>query len=100
MKQYQLTSEEHDLLRSYEAGDVRSVRNAKQAVARYRRYAAATLKKPRPINIRMSDRDLARIKALAAQRGVPYQTFISALIHEHSGARAPKMQGRQPTKSA
>ena len=60
------------------------------AIQRYRAYAAASMQKPRSINIRVADRDLARMKALAAEQGVPYQTLISALIHRHSQQRTPK----------
>ncbi len=48
-------------------------------------FAAAaenTLRKDRRINIRLSDHDLAGIQRKAAERGIPYQSLISALIHQ------------------
>lgn len=90
-KQLVLEPEEQEILTAFESGRLRSVPNAQQLIRQYRSYAAASLQKPRSINIRLGDRDLARIKALAAEQGVPYQTLISALIHQHAERRAPRV---------
>lgn len=90
---------ERDILRAYEAGEFRPIPDMKTAVERYRQYATSTVRKPRSINIRIGDRDLQRIKALAAEQGVPYQTLISALIHQHSEKR-PVRSPRTARKSA
>lgn len=84
MKYYELDKNERKLVKDFEAGAFRSVKNARNAEARYKQYARQTMNKARNINIRLSDRDLQKIKALAAQKGLPYQTFISSLLHQHS----------------
>ena len=35
------------------------------------------------ISLRVSKRDLVRLKSRALQEGVPYQTLINALIHRY-----------------
>jgi predicted DNA binding CopG/RHH family protein len=45
--------------------------------------ALAIAKKNRSINIRISEYDLARVKERSLQEGLPYQTFISSVIHRY-----------------
>jgi predicted DNA binding CopG/RHH family protein len=42
-----------------------------------------TFKKDKRINIRLSSHDLIGIQRKAAQKGIPYQAFISGLIHQY-----------------
>lgn len=79
---------EQAVLKAYEAGEFRRVRAVRQEKERYRTLATWTLSKPRSINIRIAERDLRRLKTLAAEHGMPYQTFISALLHQHSKRRS------------
>jgi len=87
MKYFELDKSEKKLLKEFEAGNFRVVKNAKKEVVRYRQYAKNTLNKTRNINIRLSEGDLQKIKALAVKRGLPYQTLISSLLHQYSHSR-------------
>ena len=49
---------------------------------RYEAYARYSLNKQRRINIRMTERDLKKIRAKAIEEGIPYQSLISMLIHK------------------
>ncbi len=40
------------------------------------------LNKTKPITLRVKQSDLIRIKAKAARNGLPYQTMLSALLHD------------------
>lgn len=84
MKYFELDQNEQRVLKDFETGRLRRVRNMKRESLRYRQFARATLNKTRNINIRVSDRDLQKIRALAVARGLPYQTLISALLHQYS----------------
>ncbi len=42
-----------------------------------------TFKKDKRINIRLSNHDLIGIQRKAARKGIPYQSFISGLIHQY-----------------
>jgi len=50
----------------------------------YEEYAHYSLNKQKRINIRMTERDLKKIQAKAVEEGVPYQFFISMLIHKYN----------------
>jgi len=49
-----------------------------EAVARY------SLNKQMRINIRMTERDLKKIRAKAIEEGIPYQSLITMLIHKYN----------------
>ena len=50
----------------------------------YEEYARSSLNKQRRINIRMSERDLKKIRAKAIEEGIPYQSLITMLIHKYN----------------
>ena len=81
MKYFELDKEEKELLREFEAGEWKSVKNFAKAKKLYEKYARNTLNKTRNINIRLSERDLQKLKAKAAREGIPYQTLAASLIH-------------------
>ena len=84
MRHYRLDKEERQILRDVEAGKFKSVPKVKQEIARYQAYAKAALDKTKNINIRISESDLLKIKALALKKGLPYQTLISSIIHQNT----------------
>ena len=45
--------------------------------------ARETLKR-RSINIRVSERDIQKIQAIASRDGIPYQTLITSIIHRYA----------------
>jgi predicted DNA binding CopG/RHH family protein len=82
-----ISSEEKDILESYELGEWRSVRDQDKESARYQAYAKETFRKDRRINIRMSGRDLEAIQKQAMMEGIPYQTFIASVLHKFAAGR-------------
>jgi len=42
-----------------------------------------TFRKDKRINVRLSSHDLLGIQRKAAQKGIPYQSLISGLIHQY-----------------
>ena len=56
----------------------------KREKKRYEEYARYSLNKQKRINIRMSERDLKKIRAKAVEEGIPYQSLISMLIHKYN----------------
>ncbi|HMO78313.1 MAG TPA: CopG family antitoxin [Candidatus Paceibacterota bacterium] len=50
---------------------------------RLSQIAKNTLTKNRVITLRVTEKNLAKIKAAAAREGLPYQTFITSLLHKH-----------------
>lgn len=80
-KNIQLAKEEKDILKAAESGEFTPVAPKKKYIARYSKIARATMAKNKTISIRISSVDLMKIKAKAAQEGMPYQTLIASSLH-------------------
>ncbi len=83
MPKPRLDQEEQELIRSYEKGEWRPVKDSLKLRRRYIQYAKKTLKKNRRINIRLSQNDLEGIQLKAVQEGIPYQTLVTSVIHKY-----------------
>jgi predicted DNA binding CopG/RHH family protein len=77
-----LDSEEKEILEAFESGKLKSSRNAKKKIEEHKVVAEATFKKDARINIRLSSRDLRSLQAKALMEGMPYQTFVSSVLHK------------------
>jgi len=86
MKEVQLDREEQQILDDFESGEFESVMTdaRKKSVER---AAAATSKKDKRINIRLSGRDLSAIQRRALEEGIPYQTLVSSILHKYVSGR-------------
>ena len=81
-----LEVDEKELLESVERGEWKSA-GGKRERQRYSRYAKATFRKDRRLNIRLSSKDLEAIQKRALAEGLPYQTLISSLLHKYASGR-------------
>ncbi len=77
-----LDKEEKRILDAYEKEALSSINNVNKEIAKYREYAKHTPQKNKRINIRISERDLVHIQRKAVEEGLPYQTFISSILHK------------------
>jgi predicted DNA binding CopG/RHH family protein len=84
MKKNHFDSEETQILNEIEAGKYKTVKNIKREIKKAKEAAKNTLLKTKNINIRISLKDLQKIKAKAAENNLPYQTLISSLIHQYT----------------
>lgn len=84
MKYFELDKKEKKVLADFDKGDLRSVKKLKSEKAKYQNYARLTLGKSKNINIRLSEKDLQKIKTRAVVKGLPYQTLLSSLIHQYA----------------
>ncbi|TVP97526.1 MAG: antitoxin [Balneolaceae bacterium] len=66
-----------------EAGEFKSVKNLEQEIAAAREMAENHTRKDQRMNIRISQRDLERIKSKAMEEGVPYQTLVTSVLHKY-----------------
>ena len=78
-----LTEEEQEILDSFERGEWIPVRDLSKRKRELIRYARNTLKKDKRLNIRISERDLNELQKKAVSEGLPYQTFVSSIIHKY-----------------
>jgi predicted DNA binding CopG/RHH family protein len=76
--------DEKDLLDSVDRGEWKSTSGGKRERTR---YAKATFRKDRRLNIRLSSKDLEAIQKRALAEGLPYQTLIASLLHKHAAGR-------------
>ncbi len=83
MKYFELDKNEEKILKDFDTGKLKRVSKVKKEASRYKQYARQTLNREKNINIRISSRDLQKIKAIAVEKGLPYQTLVSSLLHQY-----------------
>jgi predicted DNA binding CopG/RHH family protein len=82
-----IDADEKALLESVAQGEWNSAKGGKRERTRHSRYAKATFRKDRRLNIRLSSRDLEAIQKRALAEGLPYQTLIASLLHKYAAGR-------------
>lgn len=78
-----LDREEKELLDAYERGDMALAAPTKKEKEGLRETAANTFRKNRRMTIRLYEHDLEGIKKKALEKGVPYQSLVSSMIHQY-----------------
>ncbi|MFA4924586.1 MAG: hypothetical protein WC557_10380 [Ignavibacteriaceae bacterium] len=78
-----LDKEEEDLLESFEKGEWKSINDFEKKKTEYQKIAMNTAERNKRINIRLSEKDLANLKAKSLEEGMPYQTLVSSIIHKY-----------------
>jgi len=77
-----LTKEENKILKSFENDEWVPDSNFSKRKKELMQYARTTLKKDKRLNIRISERDLVEIQRKAVKEGLPYQTYVSSILHK------------------
>ena len=77
-----LTKEEKEILDSFENGEWVPVADLPERRKELAEYARNTLEKDKRLNIRISERDLTELQRRAIKKGLPYQTYISSILHK------------------
>ncbi len=72
----------------------------KKEKKQYEAYARYSLNKQKRINIRMSHRDLKKLRAKTIDEGIPYQSLISMLIHKFNEGKLTISINRPTKKSS
>jgi len=86
-----IDKEEKELMESIEQNEWKPVKNMKQEKEKAITAARNTLKKDKRINLRLSEKDYHQIQIKDIEEGIPYQTFISSIIHKYlNGSLTPK----------
>lgn len=87
MKYFDLNSQEKKIEKDFEKGELVSIDGIEKQKGKYKRYARETLNKKANINIRLSQKILQKLKAKAAEEGIPYQTLASSVLHRYVNKR-------------
>ena len=91
-----LSKEEKKILESFEKGEWVPVADFSKRKKELMEYARNTLRKDKRLNIRISERDLVELQRKAVKEGLPYQTYVSSIIHKFVNGtlvEAEKMTG-------
>ena len=78
-----IDEEERDLINSLENGEWKEIEENEEYKLQAKKYAEATMKKDKRMNIRISERDLKNLKIRAMEEGLPYQTLVSMILHKY-----------------
>ena len=77
------TDYEKEILESYDNNEWLSTSDIENDKKRYSQIAKNTILKNKRINIRISERDLTKLKMKSTEEGLPYQTLISSVLHKY-----------------
>jgi predicted DNA binding CopG/RHH family protein len=83
MKTISLDREEQDILEAFDAGELQSVMTPerKQFIET---AANDTFQQNKRVTIKVSASDLTAIQKAALQQGIPYQIFITSILHKYA----------------
>ncbi len=79
---YSLDQNESDIAEAYAAGEFSPIGNLEEREKIWQSAVKETTKK-RPINLRLQEGDIQKVKTMALEQGIPYQTLISSIIHRY-----------------
>lgn len=79
----ELDQDEQEMLESIERGEWKSVANAQEEALLAREAATNFIRKNERVTLRLSSGDLKLLKQKAVFKGLPYQTFISSILHQY-----------------
>jgi predicted DNA binding CopG/RHH family protein len=77
------SAKELKLVKNIESGNYKSLpkKDFDKEKLKFKKLAANTLKR-KSINIRVFESDIDKIKNIALSEGMPYQTFITPVLHK------------------
>jgi predicted DNA binding CopG/RHH family protein len=75
--------EEKEILDAYEKGYIKVKNPSKEELKEVKKVAEDTFRKNKRITIRLYDHDYRGIQKKAMEKGMPYQTLISSMIHQY-----------------
>lgn len=84
MKKNILSTEEQQILSDIENGKYSSVSDVQEEIKKMNIYARNAFSKTKNINIRLTVRDIQKLKVRAAENNLPYQTLISTILRQYT----------------
>ena len=78
-----LNEEEKEILDSYEKGSIKARHPSEEELKEVKKIAEVTFRKNKRITIRLYEHDYTGIQKKAMEKGIPYQTLISGMIHQY-----------------
>jgi predicted DNA binding CopG/RHH family protein len=78
-----MDKEEREILEAYDKGKLKLSSPSQKERDKIQSTAEQTFRKDRRVTIRLYDHDLKGVQKKAMEKGMPYQTLISAMIHQY-----------------
>ena len=78
-----LDAEEAEIEAAFERGEYVERVPREQAIKEWQQAVRNTFRK-KPITVRVQERDIMRIKAMAMEQGIPYQTLVASILHRYA----------------
>ena len=78
-----LDDEEKALIETLDPARIAPDRKSADVLAEWQAAARNTQRK-KSITIRIQERDIAKLKVRAIQKGMPYQTLIASILHQYA----------------
>lgn len=75
------------MLEDFERGEFKSVDNLEEEMQTAKTAADNYVKRDNRINIRLSGPDLEKLRLIAEEEGLPYQTLVASIIHKYVTGR-------------
>ena len=87
IRKIKLDTYEQEIEKALSQGKFVQVKNIRAEKKKLMIAAENTFKKMRNINLRVSTRDLIKLKSRAEVTGIPYQTLVRSLIRQYANGQ-------------
>ena len=78
-----LDPEQREILEAFDAGALKRTPQADQLKSRHQSYAREMVGRERLIRLRLSERDMLRLRQKAQEVGIPYEALAAQIIHRY-----------------
>lgn len=82
-----IDEEEAEIMAAIEAGSLKASKTVEADKALLQAAAKNSIAKKKPVTIRLDPDDIEGIQEEARERGIPYQTLISSVLHQYRTGR-------------
>ncbi|MGQ0484476.1 MAG: DNA-binding protein [Hyphomicrobiales bacterium] len=79
-----LDDEEREIMEAVKRGEFKSSGRPLSKIKAEWQAAARNTQRRKPVTVRIQERDIARLKVRALQKGMPYQTLIASVLHQYA----------------
>lgn len=78
-----LDDEEREFFETLDPAKIKPDKTRAKALSEWQAIVRNTQRK-KPVTVRIQERDIAKLKVRASQKGMPYQTLIASVLHQYA----------------
>jgi predicted DNA binding CopG/RHH family protein len=83
LKLDELDNYETKIVQSVENGEFSPIEDSEERIDYWQAAVKETIKR-KSIHLKLQERDIQKIRAIAYEKGIPYQTLIGSIIHQYA----------------